>query len=507
MVANAQTGEPIKHALVQAVKMRNPEGAAGHSREPSVTTTFTDAGGAFHFALDPGVYRVTAVKPEFQDTQDEVELRASKSDLQLKLPPLGVITGKVVDQDGVPLRGVNVIALTSQIEEGWRRTRPTRNVSTDDRGMFRLWNLNPGKYYLKAAGRSGGTYSYVGDSTPQFFADESFAPAYFGGGQSLDSAPPVELVPGAEIHADLSLHLEPAYKIRGTLANYVPRRAVKFELLRGDEDVSPSRVSVNSDSGRFEIQDVIAGSYLLRATQDHSTAALPLQVNGIDVNGISLPLLPAADVKGSIRYTNAPPEAPRQFQGLRQGVGSICRVTLQSPGRRAGQLYAAVFGEAGEFTVKQVEPGTYHVAVFCFAGYANSVMSGTQDLLANPLLTVQPGGVSPIEVVATYGGGTIQGKIAPAASKEQTFQVLVVPQFTGSTGPAVFYGYRPQGDAGDGQFAAQGLAPGVYAIYVFSAGAEIEFRNPQFLQSLHGGTTVQVTADGQAKVNITELIR
>jgi hypothetical protein len=251
-----------------------------------------------------------------QDAVRTVELTASKENVQLKLAPLGVITGKVTDQNGQPLRAVNVIALTLQTEDGLRHTKSSRNVSTDDRGMFRMWNLQPGRYYIKAAGQSGGTYSYLGDTAPQLWIDEAFAGRYFGGGQTLDSATPVQIQPGTEAHTDLSLTLEPSYKIRGSLGNYVPRRTVKFELLNGDEDVSPSRVSVNSDTGKFEIQDVVPGSYVLRVTQDQASAMLPVQVRAADVNRLSLALVPPVDVKVVTRYTNSSPNlSGRRGQG------------------------------------------------------------------------------------------------------------------------------------------------------------------------------------------------
>src|SRR5262249_25892410 len=145
-----------------------------------------------------------------------------------------------------PLRGVNILALSARIEDGTRVTHADRNVSTDDRGLFRLWNVQVGKYFLKAAGIQGGTYTYSGDTTPQLFANESFSPVYYGGAQLMDSAAPLTVAAGAELRADFSLKMQPSYKIRGTVANFVPRQRAVFQLLSGDEDVSPSRVTVNN---------------------------------------------------------------------------------------------------------------------------------------------------------------------------------------------------------------------------------------------------------------------
>jgi len=47
---------------------------------------------------------------------------ASRDDLALKINSLGVITGKVTYQNGEPKRGVNVVALSTQVVHGLRQT-------------------------------------------------------------------------------------------------------------------------------------------------------------------------------------------------------------------------------------------------------------------------------------------------------------------------------------------------------------------------------------------------
>jgi uncharacterized protein (DUF2141 family) len=298
-VIDARSGEVIKRAQVILTHFGAPSSEDApppiRASPPTDLTTFTDSAGVFRFsALSAGTYSISAQKPGFTeirtsgtaDIPGSMKLTASVEDLRLKLSPLGVITGKVVDQEGQPLRGVNVIALSQRMEDGVRRTQAVRNVATNDRGEYRLWNFRPGKYYIKAAGRTGGTYLYAGDVAPRFTADESFSPAYFGGGKTLDSAQPINIEPGSESRADINLTMEPSHKIRGALGNFAPRRTVKFELLSGDEDVSPSRVSVNGDTGKFEIQDVIPGAYALRATQGETSAEIPVNVTPTDVDGL-----------------------------------------------------------------------------------------------------------------------------------------------------------------------------------------------------------------------------
>ena len=449
-VTNSHTGEPVKRALVTVVRhdardaaARGSDGRFTPPPPPLTLTTFSDSAGAFWFnGLAAGDYSVSAQKPGFQtegpDEADilteEVKLTSSVTDLRMRLEPLGVITGKVVDQDGMPLRGVDIIVSSSTTMDGLRQTNNGQNVSTDDRGVYRLWDLSPGKYYVKAAGRSGGAHLYTGDTPPRYQSEEAFAPSYFGGGKALESATPVRIEAGTEARADFTLKMEPACKIRGAVTNFVPRRAVKFELLSGDEDVSASRVSLNGDTGVFEIQDVLPGAYTLRATQEKTRAEIPVTVGSKDLNGINLPLASGVDLTVRTSFAN-------------QGEGGACTVSLRPPGWRGGDVYTARprRNSSGGPTLAGVLPGVYRVLIKCSGAYVRSAMSGSQDLLANPFLTVQPGVEPPaLEILAAGGGGRVTGALSGIAKLADAL-ILLVPQFVQSTGPVTAQASAGQG--------------------------------------------------------------
>src|SRR5262249_3352388 len=126
VVVNSATGEPIQRALVRAVRFDSPKQAQARERpvpaEPFTVMTFTDAGGAFRFTgLAPGNYQVQAEKPQFTPQVDRkapgwIDLTTSLEGVRIPLAPLGVITGKVSDTEGQPLRGVNILALSARVE-------------------------------------------------------------------------------------------------------------------------------------------------------------------------------------------------------------------------------------------------------------------------------------------------------------------------------------------------------------------------------------------------------
>src|SRR5215467_2425028 len=101
-VINSVTGAPVPGALVQ-------------SSSPSQPANLTDSEGNFHFeGLPAGVLSVSATKPGFlaqnpflrQSTSVAVGPDAPPP--TIKITPGGVITGRVVDEQGEPLENFNV---------------------------------------------------------------------------------------------------------------------------------------------------------------------------------------------------------------------------------------------------------------------------------------------------------------------------------------------------------------------------------------------------------------
>jgi hypothetical protein len=519
-VVNSRTGEPVKRALVL---IRPIQRAAHqptdnlHVPAPAATSTFTDSGGAFRFeALAPGDYTVWAGKPEFTFVGDDssaggglLRLTSSIDGLRLGLSPLGVITGKVVDQQGQSVRGANVVALSTEIQDGLGQIKVNRNVSTDDRGMYRLWSMSPGKYFVQATGLAGATSLFAGDLSPMHLTEESFAPVYFGGGKSLASAQAIEIEAGTEARADLSVSMERSYRIRGSLTNFAPRRAVTFELWSGEEDMSPGRVNVNGDTGKFEILDVVSGSYVLHARQGDTNAEIRVNVRGSDIEGLRLSLAGPIDVNVVTRFTNAPKSM--NFNGVEVAQEGSCTTSLRPAGRRTGPVFETRPREktaVGE-VIHNVSPGQYRVITQCFGGYVLSAISGTQDLLENPTLTVQSGNArASIEITAAHGGAILGGKLAlQGSAKPDHASILLVPRFSSASGPQ-FAPVRPVSErTNESQFFFMNLAPGDYSAYAFSSSTGFEYRNPQFLQSLPAGTPVHVEGEKPVSITITGLVQ
>ena len=167
-------------------------------------------------------------------------------------------------------------------------------------------------------------------------------------------------------------------------------------------------------------------------------------------------------------------------------------------------------GGDGEFVFKDVLPGSYRLAFYCSAGYVTSAVWGETDLLANPTFSIQPGAaLAPIEVGARFSGSSLSGEMKLAESSTgKPPGVLLVPQFANATGPVTEQAFQyGQGDSRPYRFSFRGLAPGDYLVFAFASLEEIEFRNPEFLRGLNGGTSVHIEESGQSNITITSLMR
>jgi hypothetical protein len=69
----------------------------------------------------------------------------------IHLARAGAIDGRVLDENGDGLLGVEVHALRRINIAGYIMTQPSgRSAKTDDRGAFRIFDVPPGEYYVLA---------------------------------------------------------------------------------------------------------------------------------------------------------------------------------------------------------------------------------------------------------------------------------------------------------------------------------------------------------------------
>jgi len=142
------TGKPLSRVRMTLQPL---SGTAGGTLK-AVTNTF----GAFEFPpVAGGAYLLTASRANFATTQygakgwnaaglPIVLEENSSTFLNLRLPRLAAINGRVVDENDVGLPAHDVAV--------YRNTRPpqlVRKVKVDERGVYRVYGLDPGSYLVR----------------------------------------------------------------------------------------------------------------------------------------------------------------------------------------------------------------------------------------------------------------------------------------------------------------------------------------------------------------------
>jgi len=491
-VVNATTGEPVSRALVQIFS-------------GSQQATLTDAGGRFEFTnLPPGPTGLSARKPGFLSPEEidpqsqpapAVTVGPGAAAVILKLVPLGVISGHVQKSDGDPIRNLSVQVLYFHIGEGRKQWDLINTSLTNEDGEFRFANLKPGRYYI-AAGPSSHA-AWLG--SPGSRAREGgYRLVFYPGVTDLAASTPIDISPGQQAQADLSLTPEPIYRVAGTVTG------LSAEQTWAQVQISPRGLNLGSmplnqnPDGSFETK-LPAGSYMVGATvytaERPAQAELPIDVHS-DLTGLNLIISEGPNLPVEVAVEATRPVAVRQGRNMALSrVNLMLRPQPLKPGR-PDYGFSVGNDKQAEHSIRAVESGTYSLE-FVPANpelYVDSAQCGGADLLRENLV-IGPGTTTPIRIVLRDDGGRLTGSVV-SGGRGAHGTVLIIPDRAPRQVVTV-----PAGPGG--QFQSGKLAPGEYTLLAFDRIAGIEYTNAEVLQPfLSYATHASVTANGETRVSV-----
>ena len=217
-------------------------------------------------------------------------------------------------------------------------------TDSDDRGEFRLTGLPAGQYYVSAFDPA---FAHVGDETGPL----RYGATYFPGVLSTADATPVAVVAGVEPSAlSFALKLVHPARISGRVNSPEgkPLASAAVVLTRADTAMSaPGEQASMLPDGTFTFRNVPPGRYEIRArgetTQGGAAhfASFRLLVEGRDVAGIAMELLPGATISGRVMFEGPASRQP-PFAGLRVraplvGRSKLCRRADRRSGVRTAR--------------------------------------------------------------------------------------------------------------------------------------------------------------------------
>ncbi|HZT75052.1 MAG TPA: carboxypeptidase-like regulatory domain-containing protein [Vicinamibacterales bacterium] len=317
-------GRPLPHAVVRLLGASAPV--------PDQSTT-SDADGRYDFdGIAGGRYRIAAAKSGYAPpTRSDIVIMGlpmfgagpsvtlgedeKREDVDITLARLGSVSGFVFDERGDPIQGATVQVLRVRFERGRRRLVPADTARrTDDRGYYRIFDVEPGQYLVSAS--VGAMMMFAGAPTDL----PGYATTYFPGSAEPRGARLVDVATSQDVTAiDFSLTPTKTALVSGTILNAAgaPSAAGTLQLrpLVG-ASVAPAPMNATTHpDGTFEFANVPSGPYVIyadRGRQNPSVegefAAVPVTVSGDDLPGLTVQMSAGSSIAGRITFDTVDPD-------------------------------------------------------------------------------------------------------------------------------------------------------------------------------------------------------
>jgi protocatechuate 3,4-dioxygenase beta subunit len=579
---DARPAAPVGTAVISGVVSVGGTGQPARGARVSVSgpdvgnrSAITDEMGRFAFnALPAGRYTLSASKPGHVNVTygqrrpgagrpgTPIQLAdGQRFDARMQLPRGGVITGTLLDENGEAVPGTQVRAMRYVLQTGQRTLQQAGSDATDDRGMYRIYGLQPGDYVVAAVPRninvsaemrtdridmdgqvvfsSGGNQAQAVEfqanakmREAQMLQDEQpagYAPVYYPGTTTATQAASVPVGVAEERSGiDFQLQRVAIARIDGFVISPAGQvlQNIQIQLVNTGQDVqglggNATRADAN---GRFTISNVAPGQYMLfaratiggrvggeiesvaggqptvavrRAEGTRLWASADLAVDGRNVSNVVLTLQPGMPVSGRVAFEGTTLPPPQD--------PSRIRVSL-TPADPAGRSFAgAVTGRAdatGRFAIAGVIPGRYRLTA---SGAGNgwflesSILDG-QDTLDFPIEVKPNQSITNGVITFTDRQTELSGVITnEQAQPTPDYTIIVYPSDQRYWIPSSrrIQTTRP---ATDGRFSFRNLPPGEYRIAPLIDPEPGAWYDPAFLQQLDDGALRVSLLDGEKKV-------
>lgn len=352
--------------------------------------------------VPPGSYYLSVMHYQYPGPLDgpqygaavEVKPGRETAGLRLTLQPPGSVTGRVVDDDGLPVEGCQILLFPAAPAT----PRSLRlQAATNDKGAFRIERVPADRYIAYArCNQVLPTEHLLGVvSRDGFEIRSTWLPMFYPDSPTPDGAQAFTAAPGLDPVLEFHLRATPVSTVTGSFSSAAGvswTEPIRIELhLPADAGSGVAAAylgSLDEKTGLFVIPAVPPGSYELVATtgpRDLATpgaATLPVVVGDTAPKPFPLTLSAGVPVTGVVENGPGVRAIQPSFTTITENTptGPVTRQVKQSAGTiklesvDAGQaLYvpaAEIDSETGRFTLPAVPPGRWHVRCALYGGSA-----------------------------------------------------------------------------------------------------------------------------------------
>jgi len=435
----------------------------------------------------------------------------------VRMTPHGVVSGRIVDEDGDPMASMMVQLLRPSYAGGKKQLTTAGTAQTDDLGEYRAFGLAPGKYYVTAGSLSASPSASVAslsvDRSAEPRPEENYVATYYPGVTDPAAATLVDVAAGAQVrNIGFSIARRRTVRITGRVS--APARVSLLMLaprsLAGALSLRMVRVDAK---GEFEVRGVAPGSYSLSGSAQQSgktySSTLSIEVGESPIEGLVFTIGPGVAVAGSVRVdgeTTADLSKVRvRLQPREMGLGSLMSAmgSLMAGGEMGGN--SGKLGDDHGFRFDDVSSDLYDVAVTGLPDgfFVKAIRSGDADVLASGL-EVKGAAPAPVEVVLSPHGGQVSGTVKNPANQQPVAQatVALVPTEKERAGQTQYNLDTTVGQ--DGRYHFRSVPPGEYKLFAWEDVESGAWMDPDFMKPVDDKShSVTIHADGQETADLT----
>ena len=276
----------------------------------------TDQDGNYRIAnVPPGSYEVTPSAPAFvpsdlKEQRNKTVLLAEDENIEninFALVRGGVITGKITDADGRPVIQQQVNIFRDQaVEQGQlRQAIPNAGGQTDDRGIYRMFGLMPGRYKV-AVGRSDDILNQSFGGAQRSTYQQVFHPDV----TDQTKATVIEVGEGTEAtNIDIALGralqtFTASGRVVDDKGSPVPNIRLGLQRNAGQRFEFVNTFPSTNNRGDFVVEGLIPSKYGIFLVPNQSggmrVETVTFDVIDQDISGLILKLVPGASVSGVV---------------------------------------------------------------------------------------------------------------------------------------------------------------------------------------------------------------